>query len=366
MKHIFTIIELIIIGTIADLAISSCQLDSDPNEGKIIISEVVSDIDTLTFWNRATVYIVTKPDFKVNSDLVIQAGAVVKFDPSKGRSITVTKNGYITAQGSVANPVIFTSLYDDVHGKDSNHDNTATKPNAGDWDFIYFQSTRKSTFNLCNFYYGGGSNEHQTIKIADSSNLSITSCLFAYNEGGTLDNGLGVLDASVAGNSTVIQNNIFYGNQLPISINSNINLDSTNIFHNPQNSSETNKYNAILVRTTYPMVDTVEWEEDEVAYIIADLNFKISPTASLLLGNNVALKFIKNSTMILEGKNMTLRNNDGPGVVFTSIYDDTVKGDSNGDGGQTQPQQGDWVGIIVNDPLSFEWGNVYYSTQKHK
>ena len=42
-------------------------------------------------------------------------------------------------------------------------------------------------------------------------------------------------------------NNIFYDNAIPIYINSYYSLDASNSYHNPDNPSETNRYNGILV-----------------------------------------------------------------------------------------------------------------------
>ena len=147
----------------------SCELDKDPNEGKIIVNEVTADIDTATTWNRATIYIIKKENFKVNSSLTIQAGATIKFDPQKGRSIDVTANGHISAQATIANPIIFTSLYDDSHGHDSNYDKNATMPHVNDWNYIHLGGITASVFTFCEFYYSGGGEMPHTIAFKDKN-----------------------------------------------------------------------------------------------------------------------------------------------------------------------------------------------------
>jgi hypothetical protein len=342
----------------------SCELDSDPNEGKITINEVFKDIDTVTYWNRASVYIIKKSDFKVNSTLIIQGGAVIKFDPQLGRSIEITKDGHISAQASLANPIVFTSLYDDSHGRDSNHDQGATQPQVNDWDFIHIGGEATSAFSYCEFYYGGGGAMPHTISFKDSSVAEFTNCTFAYNNGGNIETGMGVLDASNAYGNTRFRYNTFYGNNLPMCINSSISLDGSNMFFNPKDCVQVNKYNAIHVNTRYPISTKVSWIEKEVPFVISGTELIIQANAELLLGNFVVLKFLPNVKMVIEGENISLLNNDGPGVFFTSIKDDSHLGDTNGDGANSHAADGDWQGIIPKDSAAFEWRNVLFSQKK--
>ena len=51
-------------------------------------------------------------------------------------------------------------------------------------------------------------------------------------------------------------------------------------------------------------------------------------------------------------------------IVITSIKDDSVSGDTNGDGGTTIPQPGDWVKIGVNGGIAnFEFVSILYSSK---
>src|SRR5262249_33735502 len=67
--------------------------------------------------------------------LNIAAGQVLKLE----RSITV--QGTLTAQGTAAQPVIFTSVYDDTVGGHTLNDGFAGGPHPGDWNQILFTST---------------------------------------------------------------------------------------------------------------------------------------------------------------------------------------------------------------------------------
>ncbi|MBU0507148.1 MAG: hypothetical protein ABII18_00755 [bacterium] len=330
--------------------------------------EITSDIDTNTTWNADTIYVIRKYDFYVNATLVIKPGAIIKFHTSDGPYMMLGETGTINAQGTEDNPIVFTSFRDDTQGCDNNGDGLASTPAANDWGGVDTNGLNGSIFDYCEFYYGGDTAYNATLSLSAGSVATVTNSLFVHNDGGDATEWYGALNASDADANTVIQNNTFYDNNIPLSISVAFDLDDSNSFENPDDSTETNTYNGIFVDSINHISTHIEWSEDEVPYVIDDNDFWINSGASLTLTGDVALKFRPDSVLLLEDGTsqiiMTNTGNDEQGdAVFTSYKDDTVKGDTNADGSDTSPADGDWGGIYDDTaaaPYYLSWSNIFY------
>ena len=99
-------------------------------------------------------YLVTNPVvIPAGVTLTFSPGAVVKFN--LGQNITVQAGGSLLAQGTVAQPITFTSINDGSVGGDST--GGATPPAAGDWDSIYI-SGGTAVFDHVFVSYGASQN----------------------------------------------------------------------------------------------------------------------------------------------------------------------------------------------------------------
>jgi hypothetical protein len=143
-----------------------------------------------------------------------------------------------------------------------------------------------------------------------------------------------------------------------------VDIDGSNIFHNPDNPDETNDKNGIfMLGTNGHIKGDRSWSETEVAFVIGNEDdmhdLWIKAENSLTLASDVVIK-LKGEGVNYQGSN--IHGHDKAGVWFTSYYDDGKKGDTNGDGQVTAPSQGDWKGIYNGEAVEFEaWSNILYS-----
>jgi hypothetical protein len=342
------------------IAWTSCQNDDNdttPNPSSNII-EITANIEIVTTWVTGKIYVIKKWDFYVDNTLTIQPGVIIKFHPTLGPFLTLGGSGTIVANGTADKPVIFTSYKDDASGGDTNGDGTSTTPARGDWGMISLNGLNGSVFSYCTFMYSG-INQYAALDLAAGSSASVNHCTFSHNDGLYHQ---GALSAANSGTATLIQDNVFYDNVVPLSISTIYSLDNSNTFHNPADIAQTNTWNAIFVESINDILTPVSWLEDEVAFVIDDNDCWIE--ATLTLGDNVVIKFKPSSVIVLNNGNNPIVNYNGTGVYFTSFKDDTKKGDSNADGSATSPSDGDWEGIYNNVSSSYEiWGNILYDNQ---
>ncbi|HOK38765.1 MAG TPA: hypothetical protein P5538_08075 [Bacteroidales bacterium] len=354
--YIYAILGLTIVS---GLTFSSCDPNKPNNEGVI---EVTSDITEPTTWSGDKIYVIKKFDFIVEAELTIEPGAIIKLHPNY-KTITIAQGGKILARGTASSPIVFTSFKDDTSGGDTNGDGGITTPAVGDWQSIDINGTSGSEFIYCKFLYGGfGLNPSPTLDLSTGgSSAKIENCTFANNGGGK--NGsfyVGVLHADNAANSTIIRNNTFYNNVLPLTINAEIDIDNSNTF---SYQSFTNTYNSIFV---FGNIDkNTSWGETEVAFVITSENMQVGVGKTLTLANSVVLKFLENGQLTLLSGESSLINYNGSGVFYTSFKDDDLKGDSNGDGTSSVPATADWTGIYLDNwdkTVGWaQWENIRYN-----
>lgn len=337
-----------------------CETDDpDPGPGENHIIFVTEAITTPTTWYEGNIYIVDiNGDFRIEALLTIEQDVIVKNLDNNGR-ILVHEGGAIQAIGTADKPIIFTSQFDDMHGGDNTGDGP-TLPAPEDWGNIELTEVSGSVFSHCHFFYGGG-RLYTTIDVVRST-VDINNCLFAYNVGGEHTEFMGVVHLDNAFQGTSFTNNILYSNVLPLTINAELSMDDSNQFSDPDHPETGNVMNGIFTNS-YAVTGDVIWSETEVPFVVAnDFHLTIEDTGSLTLADNVVLKITGGTNIDLDYRDNAITNYDGPGVYFTSFLDDSLKGDTNGDGSSTSPTDGNWEGIITtHTPITYAaWSNILY------
>ena len=259
------------------------------------------------------------------ASLTLEAGTIVKF--AAGQTCSV--QGLLTANGTLNRRVAFTSIHDDSVGGDTNANGAGTTPMPGDWRGITFGQTSDGsamsftdveyagstgtglvvanasvTLNRCAVRHalGDGVNMGQTTKPGSFERLRVEDCTGTAIEGilferlqdvefagggGNGTNAIAIASGNVTANTTIELNNQFDG--------------------------------ALLLRSS--------------VFVPSGLSLSLEPGVTLKLGPG--LNFFVQGALFTRG---TLQNP----VVITSLLDDSVAGDTNGDGGATTPAPGDW------------------------
>ena len=251
----------------------------------------------------------------------------------------INVQGKLTADGTTDEPIVFTHLYDDEYGGDTNTDGTTTIAISTYWRSLVFKATSGTSSSLshCKFRYGG---ENNGFVYCDGGSPTITNCHFYKGEKGLV----------IRYNSLpIVENNVFEQHILaPIrqDWNVSINLPSNTFINNGINGIELfgtgdNVPLSILAPTG-----------------IADMPYVISAgflghTSTLVIQPGVIIKHLGDEDEIsinIIGKILAEGTPEQP-IVFTSLYDDEYGGDTNNDGTATSGAHQQWRGInLSNSP----------------
>jgi parallel beta-helix repeat protein len=278
---------------------------------------------------------VVEGDIKVpeNITLIIEPGVILKFNKHGNLHV----HGVLKCQGLPEQPIVFTSIKDDL-GEDTNQDGSASSPSPGDWAGLNFQDSSVDAENVVEFtefHYGG----------LDS---------WSYK-----DHQVGVI--SMSGASPTVANSRFLNNLWYA-----LSADLQSFPALRGNDMEGNGGNGLEVRGGELKIVTAagyHWSNTDIVYSITG-DATIREGVALIIDPGVIVKLGSRGGLSVSGV-LRLEGTEKQPIFFTSIRDDTVGGDTNGDGMASAPEAGDWAGIHFND--SSVDGNclVQYATFKY-
>jgi hypothetical protein len=324
------------------------------------ITGAACTISSNTHWTRG--FYAIECDVRVNAALTIDPGATLMFDA--GHSMFVSGTGTLNASGTAAAPIVFTSVRDNVHGCNAGGTVAAA---AQDWNGVAVNASG-STFDHCAFYYAGGS-DSAALGVSDGNRVTVTNSIFGHNQGPTNSpSATAALEAGGAAAGTVIQNDVFYDNRIPLRISPNFSVDDTNLYDNgasaPTNP-QPNEYNGIDFvggNSCAIIASNVTWSAKKVPFIIGSPSgpgLCVRSGGQLTLGPNVTMKFFPGGSLVVDS---TSTLTTGAGDVFTSFKDDSHGGDTNADQAATSPGYGDWNGIDLRaNGLTLDHCSFFYA-----
>jgi hypothetical protein len=275
--------------------------------------------------------------------LTIEPGVVVKFESGGtglGPRVNLVVDGHLNLLSTPSQKVVFTSSWDDSYGGDTNGDGDATRPAAGDWGGIRYGNPNNVLHDVV-LRYGGwdyGAVGMVSLTANDPNGFFLVrDCLLerAQSRGIYLPN---------PGRSTV-RNTTFVDVPYPVYLESN-NADWSGL----EFSGRTLR--AIAVGGG--LQQDILWRAGQT-YCVADTLW-IPAGRTLTIEPGVVVKFESRRTGPGEKVNLevyghlNLLSTPGQKVVFTSSWDDSYGGDTNGDGDATRPAAGDWGGLIFTNP----------------
>lgn len=299
-----------------------------PTFVRMTSSTLEGDISQNTVLNQARSPYIVKGGVSIRQGvtLLIQPGVIVKFIDDAHLKVY----GSLVAQGTAAQRIILTSIKDDTYGGDTNQDGGSSAPGAGDWTYIGFFDSSNDANSVI---------EHALIRYAGEHRGSRYGAIYLESASPTLTN-----------NS--ISDSFWYA----------ISADVNSFPRVTGNTLVNNQGNGLEIRPGTLSISGA-WSNTDVVYSVTGV-VNIAENATLAVQPGVTVKFSDDVFINVFG---TFKAQGKPKqqVVFTSIKDDAMGGDTNGDGESSAPAAGDWTMIRFKDSSNDANSRIAHSLIKY-
>ncbi|TWU39629.1 carboxypeptidase regulatory-like domain-containing protein [Novipirellula artificiosorum] len=264
----------------------------------------------------------------VGTTLTLAAGQVVKMGFAGSR---IGVDGTLLANGTEDAPVIFTSLTDDSAGGDTN-DNGPSGGWSRSWQQIEFTDTSTgSELNHIELRYGGAADAGRTQYqlYVNGGELTLNDAVI---RGGM--HGMRIVESDPVINNITFLNNEFHAASMDLKSNPTIRGDIR---------VDGNRLNGLLVDAGTIDSDAT-WDDPGIAYVPTG-RITVAEDVTLTIAPGQVIKFLAGEPIEVGGR-MLAQGTSDEHIVFTSVVDDSVLGDTNDNG-----PSGGWAGVCAG--LSF-------------
>jgi hypothetical protein len=328
-------------------------------------------------WGKdALPYVTTGMNISSDSSLTIAPGVIVKTTTDTSPFYV---NGTLTMGSIGAEQVIITSIKDDTALGDTNGDGTETTPQSGDWRSIAVSQGGSAHIVNTAIRYGGMSyyNYSQgnliTFPLIQNSGGIITLDHVELAQGGyygvrqdsgttTISNSAlshisrwgvysvqGALSVASTTFATMERGIATNAGTLELEGNTFTNLSSYAVSLEGQHVALTNHTGNVGESGMYinqTLSGQLTLPKDGLVYVMGNIGVPAGTSLTILPG--AIIKVRSDTGPFNVNGTLTIGAEGGEEVTITSIVDDTVGGDTNGDGANTPPSSENWRSMTLN------------------